>query len=339
MRKILFILSLIPALVLGQYRDIPDVVTKVATAARSFLKLETSARAIGMGGSQVASGRGVSGIPYNPASIGFIEKSEAYFSQVNYLAGIKHGVLTYGTRIGPSDYIGFHLFYLDSGPMEVTTERYPDGTGEDFHVISMAARATYARSLSDRLKIGGSINYIRDKIAETGMQAVSYDIGSNFNTGIYGTILGMSITNFGPEVEYAGEDLSVQVPDTIDVEESLERITNEFPLPLIFRLGIENELVGPNSAFMKNDQHRLILSMDGIKPSDYIVFGSVGIEYGWQKLAFVRMGTHLGHDTAGLSAGLGLNVRLGKMALSVDFAFVDYDVLKNTNQLAIGLEF
>ncbi|MBT3847782.1 MAG: hypothetical protein HOK12_02725, partial [Candidatus Marinimicrobia bacterium] len=44
-------------------------------------------------------------------------------------------------------------------------------------------------------------------------------------------------------------------------------------------------------------------------------------------------------DTAGLSAGLGLNVRLGKMALSVDFAFVDYDVLKNTNQLAIGLEF
>jgi len=27
------------------------------------------------------------------------------------------------------------------------------------------------------------------------------------------------------------------------------------------------------------------------------------------------------------------------MALSVDFAFVDYDVLKNTNQLAIGLEF
>jgi hypothetical protein len=108
---------------------------------------------------------------------------------------------------------------------------------------------------------------------------------------------------------------------------------------LIFRLGIENELVGPNSAFMKNDQHRLILSMDGIKPSDYIVFGSVGIEYGWQKLAFVRMGTHLGHDTAGLSAGLGLNVRLGKMALSVDFAFVDYDVLKNTNQLAIGLEF
>ena len=164
-------------------------------------------------------------------------------------------------------------------------------------------------------------------------------IGSNFNTGIYGTILGMSITNFGPEVDYAGEDLGVQVPDTIDVEGSLERITTKFPLPLIFRLGIENELLGPNSTFKKSDKHRLILSMDGIKPSDYIVYGSVGMEYGWQNLAFIRAGTHINHDAAGLSAGVGLNLRLGRMALRVDYAYVDYDVLKQTNQIAIGLEF
>ena len=184
MKKCL-IVFLVPLVLVAQYRDIPDVVTKVATAAGSFLKLETSARAIGMGGSFVASGRGVSGIPYNSSSIAFIQKSEAYFSQVNYLAGIQHGVFTYGTRISPSDFIGLHLFYLDSGPMSVTTELYPDGTGENFNVFSIAARATYARSLTDRLKVGASLNYIRDKIAETEMQTVSYDIGSNFQTGIY----------------------------------------------------------------------------------------------------------------------------------------------------------
>ncbi len=97
----------------------------------------------------VASGRGVSGIPYNPSSIAYIEKSEAYFSQVSYLAGITHGVLTYGTRIGPSNFAGLHLFYLDSGPMEVTTELFPDGTGENFKVMSLAARATFARSLTE----------------------------------------------------------------------------------------------------------------------------------------------------------------------------------------------
>ena len=337
--KRLIIALLFPAIMFGQYRDIPDVVTKVATAAGGFLKLETSARAIGMGGSQVASGRGVSGIPYNPASLAFIEKSEAYFSQVNYLAGIKHGVLTYGTRISPSDFLGIHLFYLDSGPMDVTTELFPDGTGEDFSVLSLAARATYARSLTDRLKVGGTVNYIRDNIAETQMQTVSYDIGSNFQTGIYGSILGMSITNFGPEVQYKGEDLSVQVADTIDVDGSLSRITDKFPLPLTFRLGIENEIVGANSSFMKNETHTLILSVDGIKPSDYIVYGSSGMEYAYQDMAFVRMGTHMNHDTAGWSFGAGVNIRLGRMLLTVDYALVDYDILKRTNQFAIGLKF
>ena len=161
--KRIFIL-LFPVLLLGQYREIPDVVTKVATAAAGFLKLEPSARAIGMVGSFVASGRGVSGIPYNPSSIGYIEKSEAYFSQVSYLAGITHGVLTYGTRMGPSNFAGLHLFYLDSGPMEVTTELFPDGTGEDYFVTNLALRLVYARMLTDRLRIGGAIKYIREEI-------------------------------------------------------------------------------------------------------------------------------------------------------------------------------
>ncbi len=55
---------LAPLLILSfsfaQFRDIPEVVTKVATSTANWLKLETSARAIGMGGSHVASGRGIS---------------------------------------------------------------------------------------------------------------------------------------------------------------------------------------------------------------------------------------------------------------------------------------
>jgi len=276
--KQVLILLMIPIIVLGQYRDIPDVVTKVATSAGGFLKLETSTRAIGMGGSQVASGRGVSGIPYNPASIGFIEKSEVYFSQVNYLAGITHGVLTYGTRITPSDYVGFHLFYLDSGPMAVTTELFPDGTGRNFRVLSMAMRTTYARRLTDRLKVGGSLNYIRDAIAETKMQTVSFDIGSNFDTGIYGMILGMSITNFGPEVEYTGEDLTVQVADTIDVDGSLQRITDKFPLPQVLPAvlqaytAIYNIVTGFNTIYTEDQSMRLIFHKGTVGTHQFILY-------------------------------------------------------------------
>jgi len=90
---------------------------------------------------------------------------------------------------------------------------------------------------------------------------------------------------------------------------------------------------------LKNEKHSLLVSVDGVKPNDYTVYGSMGLEYGWQNLAFVRMGTHLNHDTAGLSLGAGANIRLGRMALTVDYAFVDYDILKYTNQIAIGLKF
>ena len=61
--------------------DPPDAVTKVATSAANWLKIESGTRGIGMGGSQAASGRGLSGAYYNPASIAFIEGQEAYFSK------------------------------------------------------------------------------------------------------------------------------------------------------------------------------------------------------------------------------------------------------------------
>ena len=43
--------------------DPPDAVTKVGTSAANWLKIESGTRGISMGGSQAASGRGLSGDP------------------------------------------------------------------------------------------------------------------------------------------------------------------------------------------------------------------------------------------------------------------------------------
>ena len=120
---------------------------------------------------------------------------------------------------------------------------------------------------------------------------------------------------------------------------SLQRITDKFPLPLTFRLGIENTVLGPESSFIKNENQTLTISADGIKSNDYIVYGSMGAEYGWKQMYFLRAGSHLNHDTAGLSLGAGANIRLGRMMLTVDYAYVDYDLLNSTNQFAISLKF
>ena len=311
--------------------DPPDAVTKVGTSAANWLKVESGTRGIAMGGSQVASGRGISGAYYNPASIAFIEGSEVYYSKSNYLAGITHNTIGYGTRLTPTDYFALHLFYLDSGDMEVTTVPSPNGTGEMFNVLDISLRLIYGKQLTDRLRIGGSIKYIREEIYTMQMQSFVFDLGSNFNTGIYGLKLGMSVSNFGPDVQFTGEGLNKVVPDSTDISGKLSKITQKFSVPLVFRLGIEKYLIGEDEESI----NRLTVSADAINPIDYTVYVGIGAEYSWNNMAFIRGGTHLFHDTAGLSLGGGLKWSM----VAVDYAYVNYGILKETHQFGISLNF
>ena len=318
-------------IVLSQEIDPPEAVTKVATCAANWLKIESGVKGISMGGSQVASGSGISGIFYNPASIAFTKSSEVYYSKSYYLAGISHNTLGYVTKISPSDYLGLYLFYLDSGEMEVTTVISPDGTGEMFNVLDLSVRFLYGKQLTDRLRIGAAVKYFREDIYTAHMQSLVIDIGSNFDTGIYGFILGMSVSNFGPEVQYKGDALDVTVDDDIAVAGKLSKITNKFPVPLTFRIGLSNDVIGGDEESI----HRLTFSADAINPIDYTVYGGIGAEYSWNNMAFIRGGTKLFHDTAGMSLGGGLKWSIFK----VDYAYVNYGVLEETHQFGINLKF
>mgnify|MGYP002824002056 CR=1 FL=1 len=330
--NILFISIVVFGIVICQDPpDPPDAVTKVGTSAANWLKIESGVRGIGMGGSQVASGRGLSGAYYNPASITFIEGSEAYFSKSDYLAGITHNTLGYGTKLTPSDYFGIHLFYLDSGEMEVTTVPSPNGTGEYFNVLDISLRLIYGKQLTDRLRLGGSIKYIREQIYTTYMQSFVFDMGSNFNTGISGIILGMSVSNFGPDVQFQGEGLQVEVDPSEDISGFQSKITKKFSVPLVFRLGIQKDIFGGE----EESASRLTVSVDAINPIDYTVYGGLGFEYSWRNMAFIRGGTHLFHDTAGLSLGAGVKWSI----IMVDYAYVNYGILEETHQFGISLEF
>ena len=326
--RILFILIVFFGLSFSQYRDIPDVVTKVATTAGNWLKLETGARGVGMAGAMVAAGTGVSAITYNPASIGFVKGSELYYSKTNYLAGISHSSMAYGTQVTPTDFIAFHLFSFNSGKMDVTNAYFPDGTGEEFDVTGLSLRGTYAKILTDRLKFGVSIKYIRETIYTTAMQTFAIDLGSNFDTGIYGIILGMSVTNFGPDVQFSGEGLEQQVADTLSVDGTLSKLTDEFPIPMSFRLGIKKDV-------FSNSIHKLTVAMDGVNPVDYVVTGNIGLEYSWLETAYVRGGTHLNHDTASFTMGAG--IKIGN--IFVDYAYANYGILENTNQFGLRFGF
>ena len=52
-------------------------------------------------------------------------------------------------------------------------------------------------------------------------------------------------------------------------------------------------------------------------------------------MVFARGGTHLFHDTAGLSLGGGVKWKI----IALDFAYVNYGLLEETLQFGISLEF
>ena len=306
--------------------------SKVGTAVYRWAEIETGARAIGMAGSQVASGSGISAIAYNPASLGFINGNQIYVSKSSYLAGTSHNTLAFGTAISPSDFVGAHLYYFDSGEMMETTEIDPEGTGQGFKFTGLLLRLSYTKQLTDRLKLGGTFKYFNEKTtsADLSMSSVAFDIGSNFDTGIFGMVLGMCISNLGPDARYSGVGLDVQQ------EDDQQKKTEYFPIPLTFRVGIMNNIIGSDdkSAYMMPG-HRLTVSMDAINPLDYKLNGSFGMEYAWKELIFARLGSHLNHDTAGISAGFGIMYN----NFAIDFGWADYEILENTWQLGLSFDF
>ena len=325
--------------IFSQDEENVDEVTKVGTAAANWLKLETNPRAIGMGGAFTSVGSGVLGIPYNPASVAFIKNQEGFVSKTNYVADISYQVLGYGRNLSGIDFVAFHGFFLDSGDMDVTTAEYPDGTGETYSVKAMCLRASFGKRITNRLRIGVTGKYIREEIYTTFMQSFALDIGSNFNTGIFGFVLGMSISNLGPEVQFSGDGLEFPCDEDDAPSGNCEKIVDSFILPLTFRLGLSNELMGPEGAIINSDNHKLLVSMDAINPIDYTLYGAVGMEYNYNDMFFLRGGTHVGHDTADWSAGAGLKMEINDYTFGLDYAYVNYGILNYTHQFGLSFEF
>ena len=321
-RKLLFIFLLLTFAYSG---------AKVGTAIFRWAEIETGTRAIGMAGSQVASGKDISALPYNPASICFINKNELFSSSSNYLAGTKHYTMAYGTKVTSSDYVGLHLFIFDSGdmPEAVAIEGQESLTGKMFKFQGLAARFSYGRQMTDRLNLGATFKVLNESVTsgDLGMTGVGFDIGSNFDTGIYGMMLGMCISNFGPESRYMGDGLDVPADDEGESQDEQKK-TEYHPMPLTFRVGLQNNVYDDGT-------HKVSISADAINPLDYDLYGTFGAEYSFSNMAFARFGSHLDHDTAGFSFGGGINYR----NFTIDFAWSDYGILESHTQFGLGYKF
>ena len=316
-------------------------ISKVGTTIAQFLKIDVSARSIGMGGSFVAVANDASAIYINPAGLARVNGYQAMFTHTEWIAGTQYDFGAISLNLTDIGSIGLMVSSFSSGDMDVTTVQDPDGTGERFDVQDLLVGLSYSRNLTDNFSIGFTGKFIYQRIWHSEASTLAMDVGTLFNTPFWGVVLGASIRNFGAKMKLDGRDSKFAYdPDprntgNVNVVNAQYEL-KEYPLPLYFQVGLSKTL-------RFGDKNRLIIAVDAVTPNDNYEAVNTGLEYAWNESVFLRAGykSLFQDDTEeGMTAGLGLSFRLeGTIKLQIDYAYADFGRLDNSQRFTLMLHF
>lgn len=315
--------------------------SKVGSTAAPFLNIGIGGKAISMGGAFVATANDVSSLYWNPAGSARLETNEAMFTHSMWFADIDYNWAGAALKLGNMGSLGISVTYLDYGSMEVTTLAEQDGTGQMFDAKDLSLALTYAYNLTDRFSVGGSAKYIQQKIWNSSASTMAFDLGILYYSDIFGLRIGATISNFGADLSLDGKDLLVQHDIDNQINGNNDQIlanlrTDEYPLPLLFRIGIAADLINIQD-------HLISIGVDAMHPNDNDESLNVGLEYRLYDLISLRGGYKsllLDNAEEGLTIGVGLNYSFApNLGFYFDYAYQDFGILDNTQQFTLGLKF
>jgi len=310
-------------------------IAKVGTAGYQFLKIVSGARGLALGDAGDPIVFDASSMFWNPATLNFTKNSSLFLAHGNYLADMNYEAFGFSKVLKGVGVVGVNMVYLDSGPIEETTVEMQNGTGNTFSAVSYAVGVSFARLLTERFGIGGSVKYVNENLTK--------DLGEDNSTGAWAVDLGtiyypgferfeslrltMSVRNFGPEVRLKGQYYDF---DGIKGEFLTEPTDyKEFPLPLMFRFGLGYDPID-------NATHKLSIAIIGEHPNDNLERVNLGAEYTFLKIISLRGGYVLNHDVRTFSAGLGLNLSVfGQTNLKIDYGYAHYGVLEDLQMFSL----
>jgi Type IX secretion system protein PorV len=322
--------------------------SKVGTTAAQFLGIAVGPIASSMGGAYVAAPGDVSSLYWNPGAFVQADKSEFTFSNTDWLVGTKFRWFGFIMNLDGENAIGVHITQLDYGEDDVTTVLAPDGNGQKWSAADLAVGLSYSRRLTNRFSIGGTAKYVSERIWNETASNITFDAGLLFVTDFNNMRLGMSMSNFGGDLQLDGMDLYNPIDiDPADAGSNKTLVgklkTDPWPMPLLFRVGVAMDVV-------KNNVIRATIAVDALRPSDNAESVNVGAEIAWQDMLFIRGGYqslfaqenpfNKVDQQMGLSLGAGVKIPLeGFASTQVDYAFNKFGVFGNLNTIALSIGF
>ena len=283
------------------------------TVTAQFLKIPLSARAVSMGGAQVAVAEGVSAIGFNPAGMMTVHNIAIGGTYTHWFADIKHSYFGAVKNIRGIGAVGASIVILSTDDMAVTTPARPEGTGEYFRASDYAFSLAYARQVSDQFMVGINFKIIQSYLYNTviGASSFAFDIGTLYDIPILRSRLGVSLTNIGKDLQYLNEPYS---------------------LPTSLRFGILLDMI-------KEEDHKLRSTFQISRNNDAEEQYNFGGEYVFNNLIALRGGWKFAYDVENFTAGFGINLSSIGFNGKLDYGYNNFMYLSGTHSITLDFNF
>lgn len=326
MRTIKFIVCLSLPLALITTPSDAQEMKKIGQAGIQFLKIETSARAASMAGAMTLASFDASAVFNNPAGLGRMSPTfDLVANNTQWIADIAYNSFSAAYNFGSIGTFALHGTFADYGDIEGAVRAdNPQGyiTTGNLDVSAYYVGLSYARSLSNNFSVGGTVKYVAQRLGTSIMNdnsqkknevnGLGFDFGTIFYPGWKSFGFGVSVRNFGAELEYEQES---------------------FEMPLTFTIGVSMNLFD----LISIEDQKFLFSVDAEHPRDYTERIKFGAEYIFMDVLALRAGYKTNHDIEGFFGGLGVDVGLPGFGARIDYAYSDIQFFDAVHRFTIGL--
>jgi len=325
---------------------------RVGTTTASFLEIGIGA-GNAMGDAVVASVSDLSAAYWNPAGLAWMEESQAMFMYQPWVVDVSSAYAGFGLVLPRVGTLGFSVFGLSYGDIDVTTMDYQEGTGEQYTAYDYAFAFSYARKLVNWFSFGANAKFVQSKIWHSSASAMAVDLGVMVQTHFFsptkkqidGLKIGMSIANYGSRMRFDGYDLLFPVDIDESANGNFQNLQGKYKmedweLPLVFRVGIAVTPIVTN-------QHKLTVEVDALHPNNMGESLNLGAEYQFAVPGFGDFflrggykGLFLKDNQYGPSFGGGIRWYVApQQYLSVDYSYRSIGDLGNIHCSGIKFGF